>query len=185
MTISQAELFKILGVENRIQIIQLLKEKGPLGVNELSGALGVTPSAISQHLKILKHAGLVRNERKGYWIPYEVNPEALEQCQDEVVTSTLYLGVAYDGGESMISGKYWLGSSLPSGIINPPEVGVKFPYAGQPTFGVAAGCLAGCTITDPIAGVFETILATGCFDSSGYTWSRTLEYSLRMYEWRC
>jgi len=112
--------------------------------------------------------------------------EALEQCHGvQIVTSTLYLGVAYDGGESMISGKYWLGSSLPSGIINPPEVGVKFPYAGQPTFGVAAGCLAGCTITDPIAGVFETILATGCFDSSGYTWSRTLEYSLRMYEWRC
>lgn len=81
MALSQAELFKTLGVETRIRIIELLKERGPLGVNELSEALGVTPSAISQHLKILKHAGLVRNERKGYWIPYEVNPEALEQCQ--------------------------------------------------------------------------------------------------------
>ena len=41
MTISQAELFKILGVETRLQIIELLKEKGPQGVNELSEALGI------------------------------------------------------------------------------------------------------------------------------------------------
>ncbi len=75
-------MFKILGVENRIRIIELLKEKGPLGVNELSETVGITPSAVSQHLKILRHAGLVRNERKGYWIPYKVNEEALEQCQE-------------------------------------------------------------------------------------------------------
>ena len=82
MILSQAEMFKILGVENRIRIIDLLKEKGPLGVNELSKSLEITPSAVSQHLKILRHAGLVRNERKGYWIPYKVNEEALEQCQE-------------------------------------------------------------------------------------------------------
>ncbi len=81
MTIGEAELFKILGVETRIRIIEILKQKGPLGVNELSNTLGVTPSAVSQHLKILKHAGLVRSERKGYWIPYAINEEALEQCQ--------------------------------------------------------------------------------------------------------
>ncbi len=82
MILSQAEMFKILGVENRIRIIDLLKNKGPLGVNELSDTLKITPSAVSQHLKILRHAGLVRNERKGYWIPYKVNEEALEQCQE-------------------------------------------------------------------------------------------------------
>lgn len=79
--LDQAEMFKVLGVENRIRIIELLKSRGPLGVNELSEALQITPSAVSQHLKILRHAGLVRNERKGYWIPYKVNEEALEQCQ--------------------------------------------------------------------------------------------------------
>ena len=79
--LGQAEMFKVLGVENRIRIIELLKSKGPLGVNELSEALKITPSAVSQHLKILRHASLVRNERKGYWIPYKVNEEALEQCQ--------------------------------------------------------------------------------------------------------
>ncbi len=77
---NKAELFKILGVDSRIRIIELLKQRGPLGANEMSEVLGITPSAVSQHLKILKHAGLVRNERKGYWIPYEVDPVALEKC---------------------------------------------------------------------------------------------------------
>ena len=80
MESKQADLFKVLGVDKRIRIIELLKQKGPLGANEMSEMLGITPSAVSQHLKILKHAGLVRNERKGYWIPYEIDPDAVEKC---------------------------------------------------------------------------------------------------------
>jgi DNA-binding transcriptional ArsR family regulator len=80
MISKQAEKFKVLGVESRIRIIELLKEKGALCVNEISDVLGITASAVSQHLKVLKYAGLVRNERRGYWIHYEVDPVALEQC---------------------------------------------------------------------------------------------------------
>ena len=76
----QAEKFKVLGVESRIRIIELLKSKGALSVNEIADVLGITASAVSQHLKVLKYAGLVKNERRGYWIHYEVDPVALEQC---------------------------------------------------------------------------------------------------------
>ncbi len=82
MEITEAELFKVLGVESRIKIIELLKQKGPCCVNEMSAVLGISPSAVSQHLKVLKYAGLVRNERKGYWIPYAVDPAALARCRD-------------------------------------------------------------------------------------------------------
>lgn len=81
----QAEFFKVLSVGSRIRIIDLLKQKGPLGVNELSEALGITPSAVSQHLKVLRYAGLVRSERKGYWLPYEVDQAALEQCGELLI----------------------------------------------------------------------------------------------------
>ena len=80
MISKQAEKFKVLGVESRIRIIELLKQKGALCVNEISDVLGITSSAVSQHLKVLKYAGLVKNERRGYWIHYEVDPVALEQC---------------------------------------------------------------------------------------------------------
>ena len=78
------EFFKALGVDNRIKIIELLKEKGPLTVNEIADHLKITASAASQHLKILRYAGFVRDKRKGYWVPYEINPTALEQCQKMV-----------------------------------------------------------------------------------------------------
>jgi DNA-binding transcriptional ArsR family regulator len=77
---NKAEIFKVLGVESRLKIIELLKERGPLGANEMSEILGITPSAVSQHLKVLKHAGLVRDQRRGYWIPYDIDPVALERC---------------------------------------------------------------------------------------------------------
>ena len=82
MIIEPAEIFKVLSVETRVKIIELLKDKGPLGVKDISSTLGLTPPAISQHLKILKQAGLVRSERQGYWIPYSINEEGMENCRD-------------------------------------------------------------------------------------------------------
>jgi DNA-binding transcriptional ArsR family regulator len=82
MIIEPAEIFKVLSVETRVKIIELLKDRGPLGVKDISGNLGVTPPAISQHLKILKQAGLVRSERQGYWIPYSINEKGMESCRD-------------------------------------------------------------------------------------------------------
>jgi len=80
------EFFKALGVDNRIKIIELLKERGPLTVNEIAKHLKITASAASQHLKILRYAGFVQDRRKGYWVPYEINPTALEQCRQMVAS---------------------------------------------------------------------------------------------------
>jgi len=80
MRIAPSEMFKVLGVETRIKIIELLKSKGPLGVKAIAEELSLTPSAVSQHLKILSHAGFVTKERQGYWIPYSIDEKALENC---------------------------------------------------------------------------------------------------------
>ena len=79
-----AELFKVLGVVTRVKIIELLKTQGPLGAMEIAKQLGVTPAAVSQHLRLLRQSGLVRSERKGYWIPYSINEEALEKCGQQL-----------------------------------------------------------------------------------------------------
>lgn len=76
-----SEMFKVLSVETRVKIIELLKSKGPLGAKNIAELVGITPAAVSQHLKILRQAGLVRSERKGYWIPYSIDEEALEKCR--------------------------------------------------------------------------------------------------------
>jgi DNA-binding transcriptional ArsR family regulator len=84
MEFATVEMLKVLAVETRVKIIELLKSQGPMGSKALAGLLGITPAAVSQHLKLLKHAGLVRRERKGYWIPYSLNEEALERCGQQL-----------------------------------------------------------------------------------------------------
>ena len=81
MKIEPSEIFKVLSVETRVKIIELLKGKGPLGAKEIAATIGITTAAVSQHLKILKQAGLVRSERKGYWIPYTIDENAMENCR--------------------------------------------------------------------------------------------------------
>ena len=81
MKLVPSEMFKVLAVETRVRIIDLLKSRGPLGVKNIAELVGITPAAISQHLKILRQSGLVRSERKGYWIPYSIDEEALENCR--------------------------------------------------------------------------------------------------------
>jgi DNA-binding transcriptional ArsR family regulator len=78
-----AELFKIFCVDKRIEIIEHLKD-GPMNVTALANALKISPSAISQHLRVLKSAGLVIDERKGYWIHYSLNRNALEKARQRL-----------------------------------------------------------------------------------------------------
>jgi DNA-binding transcriptional ArsR family regulator len=75
-----AELFKILSVDKRIEIIELLK-KGVMSVNAIAKALAVTQSAVSQHLRVLKSAGFVNGQRRGYWIYYSLDRNTLEKCR--------------------------------------------------------------------------------------------------------
>jgi DNA-binding transcriptional ArsR family regulator len=81
MKIEPSEICKVLSVETRVRIIELLKARGPLGAKDIAATIGITAAAVSQHLKILKQAGLVRSERKGYWIPYSIDEKAMEHCR--------------------------------------------------------------------------------------------------------
>ena len=80
MNLEPSEMFKVLAVETRVKIIELLKSEGPMGAKKIAELVGITPAAVSQHLKILRQAGFVRSERNGYWIPYSIDEEALENC---------------------------------------------------------------------------------------------------------
>jgi DNA-binding transcriptional ArsR family regulator len=78
-----ADLFKIFCVDKRIEIIEHLKN-GSMNVNSLADSLKISSSAVSQHLRVLKSAGLVINERKGYWIHYSLNRDALEKARQRL-----------------------------------------------------------------------------------------------------
>ena len=110
MTLDPTEMFKALAVETRIKIIDLLKSEGPLGAKKISELIGVTTAAVSQHLKILKQAGFVRSERNGYWIPYSIDEETLNNCR-EVLSEICTCGCQ---GTGKFREKELSGSSLES-----------------------------------------------------------------------
>jgi ArsR family transcriptional regulator len=83
----QATLFGVLADPTRLKLMRLLaqqQEPNALCVNALAFQLGVTQSAVSQHLRVLKSAGLVKGERRGYRIHYFINQETLTQAQQQV-----------------------------------------------------------------------------------------------------
>jgi len=78
-----ARLLKVLSVPARVQIVQLLKGRA-LCVNALTVRLNVTQGAVSQHLRVMRDAGLVIDERKGYFVHYRLNQDTLAAWREEI-----------------------------------------------------------------------------------------------------
>ncbi len=80
-----------LGDATRMAIFQKLSA-GPLAVNELANTLPVSRPAVSQHLKVLKDAGLVLDSKAGTRRLYQLNPEGVARLRahfDQMWTKAL------------------------------------------------------------------------------------------------
>lgn len=69
-----------LGDATRMAIFQKLAS-GPFAVHELAGMLPVSRPAVSQHLKVLKDAGLVMDTRAGTRRLYQLDPEGVARLR--------------------------------------------------------------------------------------------------------
>jgi DNA-binding transcriptional ArsR family regulator len=70
-----------LGDPTRLAIFEMLGDH-PQAVNQLAAGLPVSRPAVSQHLRVLKDARLVRDRREGARRIYELNPEGLALLRD-------------------------------------------------------------------------------------------------------
>lgn len=80
------DLARILGVlssDTRVQIVRLLHGRA-LCVNALAGQLAVTQAAVSQHLRVMRDAGLVIDEKRGYHVHYHLNENTLAVWREEI-----------------------------------------------------------------------------------------------------
>ncbi len=69
---------KALADPIRRDILNMLKQ-GPLSAGEIAAKFSVTDASISRHLSVLKEADLIRDDRKGKFIYYEINVSVLEE----------------------------------------------------------------------------------------------------------
>jgi ArsR family transcriptional regulator len=75
---------KAMADETRFRIINLLLTHD-LCVGALAGRLDMSKAAVSQHLQILRKAGLVRGEKRGYWTHYSVDKSAIHRIAENLV----------------------------------------------------------------------------------------------------
>ena len=74
----ETNIFKVLADSQRRAILMMLK-KGRMNAGEIAEALGVTPAALSYHLKLLKDADLIMEYRQKNYIYYEINTSVFDE----------------------------------------------------------------------------------------------------------
>ncbi len=80
ITTLQAEILKTLASPRRLDILHRLAE-GPCEVGRLAEELGVAQPNVSQHLAVLRSAGLVEAERDGREVRYRLtDPDVMVAC---------------------------------------------------------------------------------------------------------
>ena len=77
------QMLKALGDPTRFQLLKLVSERGYC-VKALANNTGLSESAVSQHLKILREAGLVYGMKRGYYTHYCVDKDTLGRLINEL-----------------------------------------------------------------------------------------------------
>ena len=81
--------FKALGDPVRLRLLSLIAshEGGEACVCDLTVGFDVTGPTISHHLKVLREAGLITGERRGTWVYYRADPDALRRLSAVLATA--------------------------------------------------------------------------------------------------
>jgi len=77
-------IFKVFSNEVRLKIFEFLLE-GKMCVSGIVNRLHVTQPTVTQHLKILQQADLIKSEKIGYWMHYSINDTGFNKTKKELM----------------------------------------------------------------------------------------------------
>ena len=77
-----SRLAKALAHPARVAILRMLIERGDCICGQIVGVLPLAQATVSQHLKVLKEAGLIQGEVDGPRVCYGVNPKAVKRFKE-------------------------------------------------------------------------------------------------------
>ncbi len=75
------DVFYALAEPNRRNIIEMLASQGELSASAIAARYKITSAAVSQHLKVLKEAKLVRVEKRAQQRIYSLNPDTVKKLE--------------------------------------------------------------------------------------------------------
>ena len=77
-----SDVFAAVASPVRRRLLGLLLEAGPLPVQQLAAHFAMSRPSVSEHLKVLKDAGLVREHKTGRHRYYQIDPGPLQQLSE-------------------------------------------------------------------------------------------------------
>lgn len=75
------DAFHALAEPNRRRVVEILAHRGTLSASEICDEFDVTPQAISQHLRVLREANVLRMEKRAQRRLYTFDPRSVNQIQ--------------------------------------------------------------------------------------------------------
>lgn len=94
------EVFQALSDPTRLKILNMVATRSNnFFVAEIAEKLGISSSAVSQHLKVLKNAGIVEPVRDGFHVYYKINDEIIESFRSDIdkLIGMLFFSCTFEG----------------------------------------------------------------------------------------
>jgi len=79
--LDSASLFAVLADRTRLRLILRLSESGPLSLSRLTVGTEITRQAITKHLRVMQHSGLVRGARQGRETLWQLDRRRLREVR--------------------------------------------------------------------------------------------------------
>jgi len=95
-TVQLAEMFRLLGAPTRLRIILACMD-GPTAVGDIASRLGLSPSLVSHHLRLLRAARVLRGQRSGKQIRYAIADEHISCVIADMLEHVLEPAAAEEG----------------------------------------------------------------------------------------
>ena len=75
------DAFSALAEPRRRRVVELVAQRGRLSASQISDEFDVTPQAISQHLRVLREANVLRMEKRAQRRLYTLNPRSMNEIR--------------------------------------------------------------------------------------------------------
>lgn len=110
------DIFMALAEPTRRSIIEMLAERGELSATDISDKFDSSPPAISQHLKVLREAKLVRMEKRSRQRIYKINPSAMNELEQWAKQTTAMWQARFDRLDKVLAAEKDKGKKKARGI---------------------------------------------------------------------
>ncbi len=95
--------FAALAEPNRRHIFELIATHGEMVVSQINAEFDISAPAVSQHLKVLREAGLLQMEKRAQQRVYSINPQGVEEVWQWLNNMRGFWNGSFDRLDSVLS----------------------------------------------------------------------------------